>query len=257
MSHSSLNSPTEILRQANSPPPYTPPPSTQLSHEQRLQWRENARDLMNATIDKWTYPVVPLMAIEDIQNLAKITARLAKIWAIAQFDPTQCNSTNAKYHMECLWHHFDNANKVAAIHSQAAWKYPLHLTLRLHEKLDEEPGQSTMNIVVHKFKHLTKSKDTDNFIAIDNPDVISFVPILESSTYHHGLGTNQYMFKVEHHSRSPSPLGTPTIPLVSPILRSPSYHVTSPSPPPLLQWFRSPSPSVIIHRADQELVNRL
>ena len=82
---------------------------------------------MDATIDKWTYPMVPLTTIEDIQDSAKIAAQLAKIWALAQSDPTQQDSANAKYHIERLWHHFDNANKAAAAHSQAAWQYPLHL----------------------------------------------------------------------------------------------------------------------------------
>ena len=74
MSHSSLDSLTEILRQAASPPPYTPPPLRQLSHEQKFQWRENAKELMDATINKWTYPSVPLTALEDIRNSAKIAA---------------------------------------------------------------------------------------------------------------------------------------------------------------------------------------
>ena len=123
--------------------------------------------------------------------------------------------------------------------------------------MNEEPGQSTVDIVVHKFKHLKKLGDSEEFVATDDPNIISFVPILESSTYYHGLGTNRYTFRVEHHSRSPSPLGTPTIPLVSPIPHSPLYHVASPLPPPLLQWFQSPSPPIIVHGADQELVNRL
>ena len=192
---------------------------------------------MDTTINKWTYPVMPLTAIEDIRDSAKITTRLAKIWVLAQSDPTQRNSADAKYHMEHLWHHFDNANKAAATHSQATWQYPLHLTSQLHEKLDEELGRRTVDIVIHKFKHLKKSTDSDKFIATDDPDIILFIPILESSTHYHGLGTNWYTFRVEYHSRLPSPLGMPTIPLISPIPRSPSYHVTSPSPPPLLQRF--------------------
>ena len=172
---------------------------------------------MDATIDKWTYLSVPLTAIEDIRNLAKVAARLAKIWVIAQSDPTQRDSADVKYHMERLWQHFENANKAAAAHSQAAWEYPLNLASRLHMKLDQEPGRSTVDIVIHKFQHLCKDEKSDEFIAVDNPDVISFVPILNSSTYSHGLGTNRYSFKVEYHSRSPLPLGTPTIPLVSPI----------------------------------------
>ena len=44
---------------------------------------------MDATIDKWTYPVIPLTTIESIRDSAKIVARLAKIWALAQSDPTQ------------------------------------------------------------------------------------------------------------------------------------------------------------------------
>ena len=140
MSHSTLASPTEILQQANSPPPYTPPPVTQMLHEQKLRWKEEAKDLMDATVDKWIYPAIPLMAIEDIQNSAKVTARLAKIWVLAQSDPTQRDSTNAKYHMERLWHHFSHANNAAAVHSQAAWQYPLHLASRLYKKLDEAPG---------------------------------------------------------------------------------------------------------------------
>ena len=43
-------------------------------HEQKLRWKEEAKDLMDATIDKWTYPAIPLTAIEDIQNLAKVAA---------------------------------------------------------------------------------------------------------------------------------------------------------------------------------------
>ena len=74
MSHSSLDSLTEMLRQAVLPPPYTPPPPKQLSHEQKLQWRENAKELMDATINKWTYPAMPLTALEDIRNSAKIAA---------------------------------------------------------------------------------------------------------------------------------------------------------------------------------------
>ena len=268
MSHSSLDSPTEILRSTVEPPPYTPPPPTTLSHEQRLQWRESAKELMDATLDKWTYPSVPLTAIEDIRNSARIAARLAKIWALAQSDPTQRDSADVKYHMERLWQHFENANKAAAVHSQAAWEYPLNLASRLHDKLNEEPGHSTVDIVVHKFQHLRKDEGSDDFIAVDNPDVISFVPILDSSTYSHGLGTNRYSFNVEYHSRSPSPLGTPRIPLVSPIPRSPadriaalspvprspSYHVTTPSPP-LQQRIRSPTPPIIIMGANQEVVN--
>ena len=169
------------------------------------------------------------MTIEDIRNSAKVAAQLAKIWALAQSDPTRCNSDDVEYHMERLWHHFDNANQAAAAHSQAAWEYPLYLTSRLHEKLDENPGRSTVDIVVHKFQHLHKDEDTNEFVAVDNPDIISFVLVLDSSTYQHGLGTNRYSFKVKYHSRSPSPLGMPTIPLVSPIPCSPSYHVTSPS----------------------------
>ena len=248
MSHSSLNSPTKILRSAILPPPYTPPPPPTLLHEQRLQWRKNAKELMDATIDKWTYPSMPLTTIEDIRNSAKIAARLAKIWALAQSDPTQRDSADVKYHMERLWQHFENANKAATAHSQATWEYPLNLASRLHEKMDQEPGRSTVDIVVHKFQHLRKSEESDKFITTDNPDVISFVPILESSTYSHRLGTNRYLFKVEYHSRSPSPLGTPRIPLASPIPRSPTYlvaplspvprspfyHVTTP-PPPLAQ----------------------
>ena len=125
-----------------------------------------------------------------------------------------------------------------------------------------------MDIVVHKFQHLRKAEGLDKFIAVDNPDVISFVPVLDSSTYHHGIGTNRYSFKVKYHSRSPSPLGTPTIPLVSPIPRSPaysiaplspvprspSYHVASP-PPSLAHRIRSPTPPVMITGADQAIVN--
>ena len=223
---------------------------------------------MDTTLDKWTFPSTPLTAIEDIRNSAKIAARLAKIWALAQSDPTQRDSADVKYHMERLWHHFENANRAAAAHSQAAWEYPLNLASRLHDKLDKEPGRSTVDIVVHKYQHLRKDEETDEFIAVDNPDIISFVPILESSTYSHGLGTNRYSFKVEYHSRSPSPLGTPTIPIVSPIPRSPayhiaelspiprspSYHVTSPSPP-LAHRIRSPTPPVVIMGADPNVVN--
>ena len=191
-----------------------------------------------------------------------------KIWALAQSDPTQRDSANIKYHMERLWQHFENANKAAAAHSQAAWEYPLHLASRLHEKLNEEPGRATVDIIVHKFQHLQKDGESDEFVTVNNPDVISFTPILDSSTHYHGLGTNRYSFKVEYHSRSPSPLGTPTIPLVSPIPRSPTYHVAplspvprSPSyhvasPPPLLAhriW--SPTPPIIIMGTDQDVVN--
>ena len=105
--------------------------------------------------------------------------------------------------MERLWHHFENANQAAAAHSQAAWEYPLNLASRLHEKLNEEPGQRMVDIVIHKFQHLRKAEDSDEFVAVDTPDVISFTPILDSSTYQHGIGTNHYSFKVEYHSRSP------------------------------------------------------
>ena len=171
-----------------------------MSHEQKLRWREEAKDLMDATIDKWTYPAIPLTTIEDIRNSAKIAAQLAKIWALAQSDPTQQDSADAKYHMERLWHHFSHANHAATMHSQAAWQYPLHLASQLHKKLDKEPGCSTVDIVIHKFKHLNKNTDLDEFVATDDPDIISFVPILQLSTYHHGLGTNRYSFRVKYHS---------------------------------------------------------
>ena len=186
------------------------------------------------------------------------------------FGPVRPHSARlgrVKYHMECLWQHFKNANKAAAAHSQAAWEYPLNLASRLHERMDQDPGRSTVDIVVHKFQHLQKNEESDEFIATDNPDIISFVPILDSSTYSHGLGTNRYSFKVEYHSRSPSPLGTPKIPLISPVPqspacptaplspapRSPSYHITT--PPPLAQRIRSPTPPVVIVGANQEVVN--
>ena len=133
---------------------------------------------MDATIDKWTYPAIPLTTIEDIRDLAKVTARLAKIWGLAQSDPTQKDSADAKYHMEHLWHHFNHANNAAATHSQAAWQYPLHLASRLHKKMDEEPGCSTVDIVIHKFKHLKKSTSADEFVLVDDPDIILFIPIL-------------------------------------------------------------------------------
>ena len=160
--------------------------------------------------------------------------------------------------MERLWQHFEQANNAAAMHSQAAWQYPLHLASQLHEKMDEEPSCGTVDIVVHKFQHLKRSMELDEFIVVDNPDVISFTPVLQSSTHYHGLGTNWYSFRVNYHSRSPSPLDTPTIPLVSLIPHSPSYHVTTPSPsPPLLSRIRSPYPPVIITGANQELINHL
>ena len=127
---------------------------------------------------------------------------------------------------------------------------------RLHKIMDNNPGHSTIDIAVHKFKHIYKATESDKYVATDNPDVISFVPILQSSTYSHGLGTNQYSFKVDYYTRSPSLLGTPTIPLVSPTPCSPSYHVHTPSPsPPLLaQRIQSPSPPIIINGADTNLI---
>jgi hypothetical protein len=56
--------------------------------------------------------------------------------------------------------------------------------------MDQDLGRSTVDIVVHKFQHIRKDKGSDEFIATDNPDIISFVPVLDSSTYSHGLGTN-------------------------------------------------------------------
>ena len=96
--------------------------------------------------------------------------------------------------MECLWQHFDQANYAAAAHSEVAWQYPLHLASQLHEKMDEEPGCSTVDIIVHKFKYLKRSKDSDEFVPVDDLDIISFVPILQSFTHYRGLGTNRYSF---------------------------------------------------------------
>ena len=56
--------------------------------------------------------------------------------------------------------------------------------------MDDDLLRSTVDIIVHKFKHLKRSSDSDEFIAMDNLDVILFIPILQSSTYQHGLGTN-------------------------------------------------------------------
>ena len=69
--------------------------------------------------------------------------------------------------MERLWHHFDYANRAAAAHSQAAWQYPLYLASQLHKRLDEDPSHSTVDIVVHKFKHLRRSTESDEFVCYD------------------------------------------------------------------------------------------
>ena len=73
--------------------------------------------------------------------------------------------------MERLWQHFNHANKAATAHSQAAWQYPLHLANRLHEKMNEEPGRSTMDIIIHKFKYLKQSTDLEEFVPANDPDV--------------------------------------------------------------------------------------
>ena len=138
---------------------------------------------MDITIDKWTYPTIPLITIEDIHNSAKVATRLARIWALAQSDHTRQDSVDVEYHMERLWHHFDGTNQAAAAHSQATWQYPLCLASQLHEKLDKEPGQGMVDIIIHKFQHLRKAEDSYEFIAVDNPDIISFTPVLDSSTY--------------------------------------------------------------------------
>jgi hypothetical protein len=59
-----------------------------ITQAQELKWREEAKELMDITLDKWTYPAVPLTHIEDMWNSAKMAARLVKIWALAQSDPT-------------------------------------------------------------------------------------------------------------------------------------------------------------------------
>ena len=61
---------------------------------------------MNITLDKWTYPMTPLTHIEDIRDSAKMIARLAKIWALAQLDPTCKKSECLTYYIKQLWHHF-------------------------------------------------------------------------------------------------------------------------------------------------------
>ena len=71
------------------------------------------------------------------------------------------------------------------------------------------------DITIHKFKHIKRSLTGDEFIATDNLDVISFTPIVQSLMYFHGLGTHHYCFKVEHHSKSPTPLGTSVINLAT------------------------------------------
>ena len=90
MNHN-IPSPTHFLEQPDTPrdtPPLYNTKHTHLSHKHKLQWREEAKELMDATLDKWTYLAIPLTHIEDIHNLAKIAVRLAKIWAMAQSDPT-------------------------------------------------------------------------------------------------------------------------------------------------------------------------
>ena len=62
--------------------------------------------------------------------------------------------------------------------SQAAWQYPLHLASRLHEKSDEDPTHSTVDIVVHKFKHLRRAIETDEFMATDDPDAVTSKTVL-------------------------------------------------------------------------------
>jgi hypothetical protein len=111
-------------------------------------------------------------------NLAKMAVRLAKIWALAQLDPTRKDSECLTYHMKRLWDFFDQANKVVAVHSEAAWQYPMHLAHWLHENLDNNPEKSTTDIVVNKFKHLKLAESREEYTATLDPDVISFTPIV-------------------------------------------------------------------------------
>jgi hypothetical protein len=59
-----------------------------MTQTQELKWREEAKELMDITLNKWTYPTISLTHIEDMWNSAKMAARLAKIWALAQLDLT-------------------------------------------------------------------------------------------------------------------------------------------------------------------------
>jgi hypothetical protein len=118
MDYSPPPSPSELLATYISPcntPPPNSEPSTTLTYTQVQQWREEARELMDITLDKWTYPTIPLTHIEDMRDSARMAARLAKIWALAQSDLTRTDSDCLTYHMERLWHFFDQANKVAAV----------------------------------------------------------------------------------------------------------------------------------------------
>jgi hypothetical protein len=159
--------------------------------------------------------------------------------------------------MERLWDFFDQANKVAAFHSEAAWQYPMHLAHWLHKNLDNHPENSTADIVVNKFKHLKLAESKEEYTVTSDPDIILFTPIVDSSTYSHGLGSHKWCFKVEHHSSSPSPLGTPRIHLVTPIPHSPSYHICLPSPSPeptsLEARFHPRMPPILADEADRSV----
>jgi hypothetical protein len=122
------------MPQTGTPPPYVEILNNKpLSRTQRQNWQIEAKDLMETTLDKWTYPAIPLTTIENIRDSAMIAAQLAKIWALAQSDPKRDNDADVQYHMERLWHHFDQANAAAAAHSEAAWQYSLQFVSWLHE----------------------------------------------------------------------------------------------------------------------------
>ena len=273
--------PPELIQRSDSPYSTASTPPRRVLWD---RWRDDRRrerlipQRVEALEARWNNPPT-FTHMEEVRKTAEVAAQLAKIIGIAKYDSDGIYDPDITYHMCCLKRHFEQVNQAAAHHSEAAWTYPIHLASQLHELLDLEPHKATVDIVIHKFKHLIKRDD--EYVLTPNPDTISFTPRLQSSTYAHRLGTNRYDFITTYHTpspitspsppspgipRSPSlitfstpPEGTPS-PIVfaanlipAPTPRSPSYHVHSKvATPTLAMRLRSPMPPQMLFKGNPE-----
>jgi hypothetical protein len=117
-----------------------------------------------------------------------------------------------QYHTRRLLTNCTNAFRPANAHDAATWQYPLYLALWLHEWQNASPGRATTDIVVPKFKYTKKEEVSTDYLAMSDPDIISYTPISDQSPNYPGLGSGRCSFHVGCNGNEEWDNGWPPVP---------------------------------------------